>query len=354
MTMTETQLLSKRKLAEFAAYLFNTTGHEMYEAHDAKGRLLALAEALRNLQPRLAPIDPDATAILTDRMSQAAQCAGAALARLESGSDGCDANDAVLALAAGLDDLGAAVLAGARSLTRPKLDLLDPAVLQPQQPAAFVATELMLTADALRHSLDLGYLGRTSFSFPVSDDGGCGCSTGGRVVGSIAQQLSGDFLKLDGYDLAEALQGLGEILKRLSGVFKHFGLFFEHCPEGFVGICDNQCPVAGRRIRGPVLSRAFGNDNGNSWVPGFDIDWTVCCTCTCAILIPQRQLLLFTTTHTLNGTNIPNTRPVGVAINAATVAANREIAGFGVPGFVPNAAIAPPLAIPACPPPGGC
>jgi hypothetical protein len=354
MTLPETQICSMRELAGFVADLFRAAGSVMNEACDAKGRLFALAQTLGNLQPRLTALEPGATAVLTDRLSQAAARASAALAQIESGCNGRDANDAVLALAAGANDLGDALRVGVNSLAPSRSDGQDLALPQVQQPVAFVASELMLSADALLHSLGLGYLGRASFSIGGSEGCGCGAGDGGPAARIAAGTLSGDVLKLDRYDLDVALKGLSGVVERLAESLRHLGLYFQKFPQAFVINCGNLCPVVGRRIRGPRIRRFFAANNGTTWVPGFDLDWTVCCTCLCALVFRQRRLLPITTTHTVTGTNIPNTRPIGIALIAAATAARAELAGFGFPGFLANPAIAPAVAIPLCPAPGTC
>ncbi|MCL4849496.1 MAG: hypothetical protein KJ066_23335 [Acidobacteria bacterium] len=350
--MKKNDVKQRRELGMVLHETFRGTSSMIGEAHGPVEQLRALARGLSGQGPRLQHVEPAATAALLDRTSAAAQEAAAALSILAHEDDPRARVRTAFRLVSGLDDLSQAILTGARSVPAGGDRAPDFRIVAVHAQAGRLAFALQGAADHVRFALGLGALAAPRFEFPRLGD--CGChGTGPSPADATAPgpEDQAGFFTLNEAELTLALYDLEGTLNVAPQFFAALAEVFIAVPVALLVFCPNLCTPAVATLGAPAAGAVAATNNGTSFVPTFDVVWSGCCPCTCCVVLTQNRIVSVTTTHTVGGGAIPNTRPIGTATRLAAATQAAAILAFPGPPPAATRPFAPALVAPACP---GC
>jgi hypothetical protein len=349
---TKTQVKIIKKIFAEGGKALIKAGKAIECEKDPAMEFTMMEKCLRGLDQRIKDIDEMGSGILLEAIGDGCGLIGNALDSISDTAVGPCTELKMQHLLSGLEVTADAVLAAANSVNPPgnlndedkkrsKKILSRFPVLQLE--AAAVGYDFHNAASILR---DLaGIPQRADYQFP---SGGCGCSetqstTTNVVNGNPSMVELNPSLAFPNCEAKMVVESMPNLSASLASIMITVGGFISEFPVAFLfACCPNLCTTPGSSS-GCTLGTIAATNNGTSWVPTFTLNWVMCCSTGCCLMLSRNTNVTRTTIHTVGGIGaIPNTRPVGAANTAARGTATASATAAN------NALIAtPPVAVPA-------
>lgn len=340
----ETMQINMPPVLEIVTEVFKSTVENVKACIGTVDQFEAISKGLQALQPRLTPVDAEATASWMDEVSFNTGLIAIAMKKLEDG--GLD--DFALAevtgnLVTGLQAIERALISGASSLAfrevsrKPTLEVFNQTE-NTKKVLIDVAFDLHMTETLLREAAGFEVTGaELGFSFPQPRYCGGKCFAGPDA--SVAS-LKGEEIDVEqegvGIDALEVAQKqIKDIPEKLTAVLEALVMLFLLLIAFAVSCtCAAQCTATKNTLIGNTLAKSYAVLVATRrYQPKMDVTWSYCCWNWCWIFWWDKWLTTVTTTHNLGAVYALKTgRPIGVAQTVAKQrAAGANLAALTAP-----------------------